>query len=132
MKHSTNTFKFMALALAILALIGSAVVAYRSASAQSGTTYNAVGDFSIAQNPNGVWSYGFTQTRGTAFSLMTLFNSDANEAYRHATTNGPYVVKNITNATINQGSRSHPPDMLNLDPSFDGRNSVVRWTATSS
>ncbi len=132
MKRSINPVKLTALALAILCLAGWAVVADRSASAQSGTAYHAVTDFSATQNPNGAWSYGFTQTRGTAFTRMTMPISDANYSYWGATSLGPFVVKNNTGATINDGARSHPPDMLNLDPSHDGRNSVVRWTAPAS
>jgi hypothetical protein len=117
MKRSINTIKFMALALGVITLIGLAIVVDRSVTAQSGTTYDAVADFVGAGPQSGVWSYGVTQTRGTAFTQMGMLDSDGQYTYWHATGNGPYVVKNTTSATLDQGSRSHPPDLLNLDPS---------------
>ena len=32
-------------------------------------SYNPAGDFSLAGNPNGVWSYGWSTTLGSAFNL---------------------------------------------------------------
>src|SRR3712207_1045582 len=131
MRLSSKGFKFTILALALLALTGWALTAGRRASAQS-AAFDAAADFSLAQNPNGAWSYGFTQTRGAAFSPATLTDSTADLEIRRATSNGPHVVKNKTGATFTYGTIVHPPDLLGLDPGLDGRNSVVRWTAPAA
>jgi uncharacterized repeat protein (TIGR01451 family) len=96
------------------------------------TTFDLVADFSVSQNPNGAWRYGITQTRGATFALMPISGGDNRFDYWSATGSGPYIVKNTTGVTQTDGSRSHPPDMLNLDPGHDGRNAVVRWTAPTS
>src|SRR6476660_6663080 len=37
--------------------------------------YDAVRDFSIVSNPNGVWSYGWTSTLGSPLNLYTVMDS---------------------------------------------------------
>ena len=39
--------------------------------ARAGTIYDAAADFSPTNNPNGVWSYGWSQTLGSMFNLDT-------------------------------------------------------------
>jgi hypothetical protein len=53
--------------------IGGAILAaaLSTAAPASAATYDAVGDFSIASNPNGVWAYG-TGVAGTSFTAMTV------------------------------------------------------------
>jgi hypothetical protein len=39
-------------------------------------TYNLIADFSAIQNPNGVWSYGWSESRGSAFHLDSVSGQD--------------------------------------------------------
>jgi hypothetical protein len=52
--------------ISTFATLLSLVVLARPGAAQS---YNAAGDFSIASNPNGAWTYGWSTTLGSAFNL---------------------------------------------------------------
>lgn len=45
------------------------------------------------------------------------------------TAGGPHIVKNNRDYAVNYASIVQPPDVMNFDPSFDGRNAVLRWTA---
>src|SRR5215469_1133382 len=47
------------------------LLALASACAQA-QTYDAVKDFSITSNPNGVWSYGWAPTLGGTFNLYSV------------------------------------------------------------
>ena len=49
------------------------VLMFGDSLASAGTVYNAAGDFSIASNPNGVWSYGTTGT--TLTGPLALFTT---------------------------------------------------------
>ena len=58
---SSRTLTYcVAVATSAVALAGGAGAA----------TYSAVGDFSIASNPNGAWAYG-TGVAGSSFTAMT-------------------------------------------------------------
>lgn len=121
-------------------------IAFDNFQVSSGTVVcqnvDAVSDFSIASNPNGVWSYGYTPSRGGRFTLFT----DKSTVFPRLNCAGfnswyaanlpallPSVIKNITGgsqpctAGILQAA-----DVLNLHPGSRGENSVVRWTAASS
>jgi hypothetical protein len=52
------------------------VLMFGGSLASAGTVYNAAGDFSIASNPNGVWSYGTTGT--TLTGPLTQFTVTKN------------------------------------------------------
>jgi hypothetical protein len=94
--------------------------------------FDPVADFS-SSNPSGAWTYGFSQKATAPFELMTDFvNTSERFDYWRARTEGPYILKNKTQVTQDDGGRSHPPDFLNLDPSFDGRNAVLRFSVPSN
>jgi RHS repeat-associated protein len=93
--------------------------------------YNAVRDFSIDGNPNVPWSYGYTQTRGSEFQTSTSRIQTPQLELWSATDRGPHIIYNSTGQVI-QGGIVYPPDVLTLDPSYDGRNSVLRFTAPVS
>ncbi|MDZ4851880.1 MAG: putative Ig domain-containing protein [Pirellulaceae bacterium] len=94
-------------------------------------TFDAVKDFSIDANPNSAWSYGYSQTRGSQFQLSTIKGAVSNLDYWSGTTGGPHIIHNLTGSTI-PGGITYPPDALNLDPSFDGRNSVLRFNVPAT
>src|SRR5271165_1926139 len=71
------------------------------------STYDAAAGFSPAANPNGVWSYGETQSLGSAFTLYTnSYNSAAGEARWSAagSFSPPWVSENLTGTSITDGT----------------------------
>jgi hypothetical protein len=121
-----------ALAALVLAIALSASV---TASAQ--TVFDAVNDFSI-ETSQGVWSYGYTVSRGSQFVNYTqphvnvspggldVWNMAANDA------NPQCVVHNTTGGPVDDSTVRHPADVLNLHPGYNGEHSVVRWTASAA
>ncbi len=95
-------------------------------------SYDAVNNFSINQNPNGVWSYGYSAGRGATFNLDTNSTPGQSIESWSAGSNGPYVYHNKSGTTQTYASITQPPDLLNLDPSFSQQNSIVRWTAPAA
>ena len=101
-------------------------------------TYDAVADFSKANNPNGVWSYGDTPTRGGSFSLYDVAASSVvglegwSVGGADITAYPPYVMHNNTPDPITYISFTLPPDLLNLHPGPNGENTVVRFTAPAT
>jgi RHS repeat-associated protein len=103
--------------------------------------YSVVGDFVVAANPSGAWSYGWTNTRGSAFIPFTVSQS----AYAGVPgwsrlapgpgvfpANYPVLAYNGTGQPISFSGATLPPDLLDLAPGPAGENAVVRWTAPSS
>jgi len=102
-------------------------------------TYDLAGDFSIKKNPNGPWSYGYSETRGSAFNL---FNTTFDQfiygghmiawqlPYGDVTFAGAEqpIVKALE--TIDEHwSVVIPVGTVSMHPGPAGHNSVVRWTA---
>lgn len=94
-------------------------------------------EFSITKNPNGVWSYGFTQTLGGPLTLYTTGTPNAPDAL-------PGDIWNLGGVTCNNScvSRSQqqeinatgvdvvfPFDTLHMHPGSAGQYAIVRWTA---
>ncbi len=95
--------------------------------------FDAAGDFSITENPHGAWTYGYTATRGAEFHLMEVKRTDdPNLEIWSGTSSGPHIIHNRSGLTQSYVTITQPPLVLNLDPSFDGRNAVVRWTAPAA
>ncbi len=131
---------------ATLRLLIPAVALAAVASAHA-TTYDAVKDFSLAGNPNGVWSYGTLDSlAGGALTLFTdplptaSFTGDATfptgsvEAWNNGV---PYpnqdgIFHNLISSTVSAPNSTLfiPPNVLDLG----GQNQVtaVRWTAPAA
>ena len=124
----------------------------RSSAAQS---YNAGHDFSSTNNPNGQWSYGWSQSSGSTFNLLpntTQFDGSAGDGVTPLTldvwtsdccgTVQPLVEHNSAAQMYFSGTATIPPDTLcygcsdigglSLHPGPDGENAIVRWTAPNS
>jgi hypothetical protein len=119
-------FLLMAAALAVLfSGVGQA---------QAAIVYDAAADFSIASNPNGVWSYGSfvpsTITFAPYGSTVTGFIvSDWNAWNPAGGNNVPAVFKNTGSSTETGLTVVLQGGQLALHPGSDGTASVVRWTA---
>jgi hypothetical protein len=120
-------------------LIGStlalflAVFATGAASRAGVTKFSAADDFSVAQNPNGVWSYGYSQSLTSSLVLYDdpqniggvdfLFSKALNVI------NTPTVSHNPTDTAINLGPGLWQPNELTFHPGPNGEFSHVRFTA---
>ena len=99
--------------------------------------FDAAADFSPTSNPNGVWSYGWTQALGSSFIADAIHESEAGlDFWEGSIANGatpgsfPLVVHNGTaNTIITAGTVSVAPGQLALHPGPDNEYSVLRWTA---
>lgn len=114
----------------VLAIALSASI---TASAQT-TVYDAVNDFSIT-NSSGIWSYGYTVTRGSEFINYVHPHVNVGPGFdvwnmAPSNTDPQAVYRNTTGEPRNYGGTvTQPADMLNLHPGLYGEYSVVRWTA---
>ena len=83
-----------------------------------------------ARNPIGVWTAGFSTTRGTPFIQCPIVSEADTRWYGWSGTgNGPHIYRSRLESTVSHLTILQPPDLLGMDPSLDGRNAVVRWTA---
>lgn len=100
--------------------------------------YDAVTDFSIVSNPNGVWSYGWTATLGSTLNLYTVTDNTTFPGLSAWLETGmamyapPFVGHNDTTDTLCYLSFCVPPVYLHLHPGPNNELSVVRWTAPTS
>jgi hypothetical protein len=101
--------------------------------------YDASADFSTSINPNGVWSYGWSTTLGSAFNLDT---SNTTAAYGLSGLAGwfsnqsaegvPSILRNTTANPLAIGTfTQYQPGQLALNMN-GSEYSVLRWTAPSS
>lgn len=104
---------------------------------------DAVADFSIASNPNGNWSYGFSPSNDiTLFTLFTYVDDNTYfqyvpgmpvDAWRNQNSLQPLILHNTSDTVITAESVVVlSPDMLDLHPGKDGQRSVLRWTAPTT
>ncbi len=114
------------------------VVALLASAAASAQTYNVVTDFSLASNPNGAWSYGFTFMPGTPF---ILYNQSSSTCTPGLSIWGlqidpcyfiPAVLQNTTGTTFCFATDCLPPDYLATSPGYNDQLNVVRWTAPTA
>lgn len=108
-----------------------------SAAVSAQTAYDAVNDFSITSS-TGVWSYGYTATRGSQLVPYNNARVDASEYNGlgvdiwnlvNTGNNPPLVGHNRSGELRIYSTVRHPADLLNLHPGQFGEQSVVRWTA---
>jgi hypothetical protein len=110
----------------------------------AGQVYDLAADFSLASNPNGVWSYGYETTLG---SQLNLYNGAASgfdgtpglEAWYSATfpptpNVPPATVYNSTASDVrpNFGTVIIPAHSVSFHPGPTDYFSVIRWTAPTT
>ncbi len=92
--------------------------------------YDAAANFSPSSNPNGPWSYGWTQTLGSSFTPDTTSYTGASlEGWSGPVNNYPYVELNASTSTFTGNDTVFPPGQMILEPGPNGEYSAVRWTA---
>jgi hypothetical protein len=93
-------------------------------------TYIPGADFSIAANPNGVWSYGYELVLGGSFTLFTDSGSDGSIDNWHYSAFDFGVGHNTTAAPAGWcGSCSIPAGYAAFGPGNNGAFAVFRFTA---
>ncbi len=123
---------------AALRLFLASVLALAAPSFSNAQHYDPSADFSIANNPNGVWSYGWQSTLGSIFNLYSEVLPNGHDLADfplwHLNNNPPLIVKNATgnivvppNTTI-----TYQVEQLALHPGSAGQYSTLRWTAPST
>ncbi len=127
-----------ALSIAITLLLLMSTAASAQATQWKNADYDAVRDFSIQQNPNGVWSYGWESSLGSPLNLYTVTDTTSApgmSAWLASGTywaNPPYVAHNDTLKKLCRATFCVPATYLHLHPGFTAELSVVRWTAPST
>ncbi len=95
--------------------------------------FNVASDFSLTNNPNGAWRYGWSSSLGSSFNLYNnvgKLTPPIDLWYDPTKTGSPFVVHNSTATEDN----SHPtityqPSQLGFHPGYYGEYSIVRWIA---
>ena len=99
--------------------------------------FDAATNFSPTSNPNGVWSYGWTQTLGSSFILDAIHENSFDLDFWEGSIETdsppgffPTVFHNGSDNTITYfDTLSVAPGQLGLHPGPDGQYGVVRFTA---
>ncbi|OKH37351.1 hypothetical protein NIES2119_13975 [[Phormidium ambiguum] IAM M-71] len=115
-------------------MLTTAVVLGFAASPSLAATFDAAADFSINNNPNSVWQYGWSSTLGSALNLLSNTKSDCGGQidvwFRPNSAFGaPIIANNKTGNTIQCGTGKFAPGELLLHPGASNEYSVVRWVA---
>lgn len=96
--------------------------------------FDAPADFSATDNPNQVWSYGWSDVPGGQFALYVDSSQRLGlDAWSRNGTDQPSVLHNGTNQPIvlSAGLTVYPGQLV-LHPGREGENCVLRWTAPTS
>ncbi len=107
------------------------------------TCYDVANDFAPAGvNPGGVWSYGWSSSLGTVFTLYTDFSVNATNLTGSVgiafwclgtPVTDPCAFLNPTSADAHPGNTlTLGPGDFALHPGPNGQYSIARWTAPSS
>lgn len=97
--------------------------------------YDAATDFSLASNPNGVWSYGYATSLTGSFILDTdTSTSGPVQQWRGdlAGDGNPGVYKNTSSNDYQPSTAVYPANGMVMHPGPDGEYCVVRFTAPSA
>lgn len=98
-------------------------------------SFNPSVDFSLSGNPNGPWSYGYSQTLGGP--LIPHASSGSNGGLDFWNTDIsiglPWVARNSTASPMNwAGTTVFAPGALSLHPGPNGQVAILRFTAPST
>lgn len=97
--------------------------------------YDASMDFSLASNPNGVWSYGYSNVLGGELILYTDNGTSAGGLefwWLNLYLGAPSVAYNPTSSILDLGTPVYGPGQLGCHPGPNGQNCVIRFTVPMS
>jgi hypothetical protein len=125
----------------VCVLLAAAMAVGSMSRADQTQLFDAVNDFSITSNPNGVWSYGWTASLGSTLTLFTAANP-VTCGYPYLQqwtiipgcpdnpfTTTPGLIYNGSDTPHCKISACQPPGVLNFQPDNRGGYVVARWTA---
>jgi hypothetical protein len=123
-------------------VVAALAVIWGGSAARANPGYDAVADFSLASNPNGVWSYGygvggatFTAYDSTTTSCVNIAGLSCWYSSAENASNLPAVGINTTGQTLMRGSVELPTDVLFMHPTSlntgggNAFDTVTRFTA---
>lgn len=115
----------------------AAILAVALPMAAQATSYNAVTDFSLAGNPNGVWTYDYGIGGSTPATLNTSNTPCVTYAGTSCFSDGgglPIIGKNMTASSLTiGGTASIPTDVLWMHPGdADNLDAILRFTAPAA
>jgi hypothetical protein len=126
----SNTMKQIQLAVALFLVILAVP------QVQAGVVYDAAADFSPTNNPNGVWSYGWSSTLGSPFNLDVSSTTVDGLNFWEGPVSGvppvtyPYISHNGTGSTIIYGGTVQMlPGQLAFHPGPQDQYGVIQFTA---
>jgi hypothetical protein len=112
-----------------------AVAVALSSAVAHATSFDPAADFSLAGNPNGPWSYGYSQSLGGPliphagsgdFSGLQFWNTDFSIGL-------PWVARNSTATPMNwAGTTTFAPGALSLHPGPNGQVALLRFTVPAT
>ena len=94
--------------LSICAMLALACAGVQAQNRLTNGSWDLGADFSATNNPNGAWSYGWTESDGSGFTLGARFNRllESTPGVASEGSDGtPYVSHNGTDTTIWSGRR---------------------------
>ena len=122
--------------ITLLAL--ASLLAMAAPPVHAGSVYDAAADFSLASNPNGVWSYGYENSLGLSLQLYDKATVDVLGRVGLDSWNSsalgidPNVIHNRTNKALTFVSATWQAGELSFHPGPNGQFSVIRWTAPNA
>ncbi len=121
----------------LLSLIAATLVFCATAPAGHTAVWSFGDDYSVAQNPNGAWSYGWLSSFGDTMGLyngISQASSGVPEWRSDGAIDHGVACKNMTGGPMdgNYGSQYWETDMAGLHPGEFGDMGTVRWTAPSA
>jgi hypothetical protein len=118
----------------VLAAVGCLCAA--ALPARADVIFDAATDFSLTQNPNGVWSYGQSATLASPLVLYTntVREFSAIESWNagSGSFSNPSVSHNPLANSVTQASITYQPGQLAFHPGPNGQFSVVRFVAPTA
>ncbi|MGA3401185.1 MAG: PEP-CTERM sorting domain-containing protein [Acetobacteraceae bacterium] len=110
-------------------LAAATVIALGLAGHAQAQTFSAVGDFSIANNPNGVWAYRYAIPGPTTLTLTSQCSIAGAACWWDGASipDSVAIVKNTTGGTISYADVNQGPNVLAMDP--ESYTAIVQFTA---
>lgn len=128
-------------ALATAGVLAAALVLApaSAASGQSGSSaassWNVATDWVIGSNPSGQWSFGWSQSRGSAFNPITRevdYTSLSVDTWDGPYYGFPHVDHNYGGSEFRTYCCFIPAGEVLVHPGPGGQNGVIRWTAPAA
>ena len=123
------------LAIFVAAALASLAGTRADRTAHAEPIFDAAADFSLASNPNGVWSYGYSSVLGaspTTYTFATTVSDIASWSNGNGIWAPPWVGRNDTDQVVTFSSITLQPYQMAFHPGSSGEYSVIRFTAPSA